>query len=352
MKSARIVHSILGEHAYEALEKAITKLGTKSVVDITELHDALKIAPKSIIAFLMKELKSMDKDQAKDIELPWDKEAKILINKKDEDVYAGHIAKAGKIVHEFSLCSIPQLAAHLLSFSEMYDEVPDQEQKEESSPKSEEKSPDQESSTKLSDIDSIRHQLKYLDDKINALMMLVASQNAPAEVKKSEEEPDLKKKFIDSVKKYKLAKGGLAPGMPKPPKPGSNVGGSNGLTQAGVHSDKTPHSDIGKAPKTHENNNPFLKAPKTTTAQPKQPKQPSLASSEKVPEKILTFQKSELSNKCTDCGQIASDCACFRALSKPEIKKSDAKSITFKFNGDWDSESISALYKSIRRLKD
>lgn len=349
MKSSRVVHSILGEQAYEVLNKAIMKLGTKSVVDISELHDALKIAPKSVIAFLMKELKSMNKDEAKEIKLPWDNEATLLINKKDEDVYAGHIAKGGKVVHEFSLCSIPQLAAHLLSFSELYDDVP--EQKEESSAKSEEKSPEQESSTKLSDIDSIRHQLKYLDDKINALMMLVANQSAP-EMKKSEESPDLKKKFIESVKKYKLAKAGLAPGMPKPPKPGSNVGGSQGITRAGVHEDKTAHSDIGAAPKTHESNNPFLKAPKAPVAQAKQPKQPKLVASEKVPEKIITFQKSELANTCTDCGQIASDCACFRALSKPEIKKSDSKSITFKFNGDWDSESISALYKSIRRLKD
>lgn len=350
MKSSRIVHSILGTQAYEALNKAITKLGTKSVVDITELHDALKIAPKSIIAFLMKEAKTMKKDEAKEIKLPWDQDATILINKKDEDVYAGNIAKAGKIVHEFSLCSIPQLAAHLLSFSEMYDEVPEQDE----SPKEEsEKAPEQDSS-----LDGIKHQLKYLDDKINALMMLVASQNSPMaempkeEVKKSDIEPDLKKKFIDSVKKYKLAKGGLAPGMPKPPKPGSNVGGNQGITQAGMHSDKTAHTDVGGAPKTHESANPFLKAPKAPAAQPKQPKQPTLASSEKVPEKILTFQKSELVNNCTDCGEIASSCACFRALSKPEIKKSDSKSITFKFNGDWDQESISALYKSIRRIKD
>lgn len=332
--SSRIINSILGEQAYEALNKAITKLGTKSVVDITELHDALKIAPKSIIAFLMKELKGMDKDGAKEIKLPWDEEATILINKKDEDVYAGNIAKQGKIVHEFALCSIPQLAAHLLSFSEMYDEVPEQEVKEESR----KEAPTQET--------DVRQQIKMLDDKINALMMLVASQNSHSTLDKSE--PDLKKKFIESVKKYSLAKGGLAPGMPKPPRPGSSVGGNQGITKEGIHSPKTDATDSSTHEFTQLKNQPNMKVPEPSVKQPKQPKQVKLASSEKV----LTFKKSEMNGKCTECGQTVSDCACFKALSKPEIKKSDSSNVTLKFRSDWDSESISALYKSIKKLKE
>ena len=349
LNTSKIVASIVGQELYDALNKSIMKMGTKSVVDITELHDALKIAPKSIIAFLMRELGSMKKDEAKEVKLPWDDQSTMLINKKDEDVYAGRIARAGKVEHEFELCSIPQLAAHLLSFSEMYDQVPDTELSPEKSTKEE------------SDADIYAH-LKILDDKVNALLMMVVSQSpiqkneklnkSSLEIDDDDEILELQtraalKNFINSIKGLKKA--GLAPKMPSPPKAGSNVGGNNGLTQAGIHGDKTAHTDLNTKPVTQIKNNPFLKVPKATAAAVTQAKPPkTLAQSEKT----MIVKKSELTNKCADCKQVAINCACFRVLSKPEIKKSEGQNITLKFRSDWDSDSISALYKSLKRIRD
>lgn len=349
MKSTEVLKSIMGEELYEALNKALVKLGTKSVVDLAELHSAMKTAPKSVIAFLMREVHPMSKDETKEVKIPWDDTAKMTITKLDSDVYKGLIFKDGKIIHEFDLTAIPQLAAHIMSSFEIYDEDEHQETaKEESSVK------EQENESEL------RQQIKMLDDKINALMMLVASQSP---IQKNENwtkdigkiaksnydamiKPDLRKKFIESVKGLK--KTGQMPKMPGPPKAGTKVGGNQGLTQAGIHGDKTTHTDLSSKPHTQQNANPFLSAPKTSTPQAKQPKSPKLASSEKT----MTVQKSELSHKCDDCGQAVGSCACFKALSRPEIKKSEGQSVTFKFNGDWDQESIQALYKSIKRIRE
>lgn len=332
----KVLKSIMGEELYESLNKALVKLGTKSVVDLDELHSAMKTAPKAVIAFLMKELKDMEKDQTKEVDIPWDESAKMTITKLDADVYKGLIVKDGKIIHEFDLTAIPQLAAHIMSAFEIYDE--NENSSEESSRKEE------------SDLD-IKQHIKALDDKINALMMLIASNRS---LDKSEamykEVPheDSKHKFIEFVKKHSLAKAGVMPKMPSPPKAGSKVGGQQGLTQAGFHGDKTAHSDLNQKPVTQSKNNPYMKAPKSSAPQPKQPKQAKLTQSEKT----MTVQKSELSHSCVDCGQTVSDCACFKALSKPEIKKSEGQNVTFKFKGDWDSESIQALYKSIKRIRE
>lgn len=377
MKTINISKSILGPDLYEALNKAIVKMGTNSVVDITELHDALKIAPKSIIAFLMRELGDMKKDGAKEIKLPWDNNSLLLINKKDSDVYAGRISKDGKTVHEFSLCSIPQLAAHLLSFSEMYDQIPDEVGAIEPN--------------KDGHAEDLKEKVKQLEEKINTLMMLVASQvsqtnkvvmdrqefidehknlievlKSPSHkddkeemkeqekeledyIKKNEASNDLKKELIKNIKAYSLRKAGLAPTMPKPPKPGTKVGGNQGITQAGFHGPKTTASDTNTKPRTMLEN-PHMQAPKpgsNASMMPKTPKTPKLAASEKT----LIVAKSELKNQCADCRESIVNCFCFRALSAPIIEKRQNDMVRLKLGPDWDSEAVEALYKNILSSK-
>lgn len=348
-----VLQSIMGKEMFESLNKALVKLNTKSVVDIAELHSAMKTVPKSIMAFLMRELKDMKKDETREIKLPWADNSMMVITKMDSDVYKGKMIRDSKVAHEFDLTAIPQLAAHLMSTFEIYDE-------------------DQagggdggEGSSKASESNNdLKEQVKALDSKINALMMLIASQQmtknvemAKTEIKKSDAN-----KFEKFCKSYRnLQKGGLAPKMPSPPRPGTKVGGNAGITQAGFHGPKTEHSDSNKHPRT-QLENPYLKAPKsagdTKGSKPKASGQgttsatAAVTSSTAKSEKTLTVAKSELHNKCIDCGQGVGDCACFKALSKPEIKKSDSNNITFKFKSDWDSEAVEALYKSIKRRRE
>ena len=333
-KYEKLIKAALGVQVYEILEKSIVKKDTASVVDIDELASAIKIVPKSVVAFLMKELPSMKEGEAKEVELPFgEKKTTMLVNKKAEDVYKGHFIEGGHIVHEFELCSIPQLAAHMLSHFEMYDETPEQIEHQESESK--------ESSSK--EDDSIRSQLLALEQKLNALMMLVTAQP----VVKSERAEKLK-----NISKT-LKKAGLMPGMPKPPSPGTKVGGNQGITMTGLHGDKTAATDSQTKVKTLSSENKNLKLPDATKQMFKQPKPPQAAKAENEnQERTLVLKKSELDSICTDCGQIATSCMCFACLSKPEIKKSQTTDkVVLKFKSDWDKDAVTSLYLSIKKGK-
>ena len=338
----RLVRSILGEQVYEALHKSIVKLGTQSVVDITELHDALKIAPKSVVAFLTKNLVNMKKDDAKELDLPWDSNSKMLINKMGDDVYKGHIVQEGKIVHEFDLCSIPQLAAHLLSFFELYDEVPS----------IQEDLNGELSDTTQHDIAQIKSQLQALESKINALIMLSATV-PPAVVKKNQQ--DKKSKALKSLKRTELIKTGIARTMPKPSRPGVHSGSQKGITHGGKHGPKTPYSDFSvKDGQSQVSLDPNLKTGDKLSRQyglPSQPKQP------KQPKMSLTLKSDDISSTCLDCGEPDfvkgkfQKCACFKVMSTPDVKKSDRGVVTFFFKDDWDSDNQIALWHSLKKVR-
>ncbi len=326
----KLVKSILGDQVFEALNKSIVKLGTRSVVDIGELHAALNIAPKSIVAFLMKNIASMKVNEAKEINLPWDDKAFMLVNKKAQDVYMGHIAKNGQIEHEFDNCSIPQLSAHILSAFELYDEVPGHEKQEEKH------SPDE--------VAGIKAHLQALEAKINALIMLAVSAPPQQLIQKSQKE-----EMIKAI--HALKKAGIAPSMPKPPRPGVHSGSQQGIAQSGFHGDKTASTD------SHPNKvqsavklNPQLKTGDKLAAKnglPQQPKQPKLA---------MTLKSENASSKCLDCGEPDfvngkfQKCSCFKAMSNPTVKKSEA-SVTFSFGSDWDDDNRIALWHSLKKVR-
>lgn len=333
--SQKLIKSILGAEVYEALNKSIVKLNTKSVVDITELHDALQIAPKSVVAFLMNNITGMAKDEAKEIKLPWDENATMLINKRDADVFTGHISKEGKIIHEFDFCSIPQLSAHILSLFELYDEVPANEELMADAPAEPKDS---------GELDKIKLQLQGLESKLNALIMLAAGN--PLDVKKSQK--DKISKAIGSLKKA-----GLAPTMPRPSKPGMHSGSQAGITKAGFHNPKTAETDLSvNRAQSKEKLNPDLVAGNKLSSKnglPQQPKQPKQT-------KMSLKLSEESQSKCLDCGE--SDfhngkmirCSCFKALSAPDTKKNENGSTTILFKNDWDESSRIALWQSLRKM--
>lgn len=315
MKRTNLLKSIIGEELCESLNKALVKLGTKSVVDLEELHSAIKTVPKSILAFLMKELKDLKKDETKEVRIPWDNSASMVVTKLDADVYKGKIFKDSKVIHEFDLTAMPQLAAHIMSCFEIYDEHDEES-----------------SSSSSSSSHELRDRVASLENKIDSLLMGWASRRedvSKAEVKKTEESK--KGKIVKALKKA-----GIGPKMPSPPRAGTKVGGNAGTTKMGLHGDKTPHSDLNAKPKT-QTANPYMKGAANT------------AKSEK--EKILILNKSDLDSSCGDCGNKISDCVCFKALSKPEIKKSEDGKVILKFRSDWDMEAVAALYKSVKRRK-
>lgn len=324
----------MGEQPYEALAKALDKIPTKSVVDLQELHASLKVVPKALISFLIKELKPIPEHGNKEIDLPFKENCFLLVNKQTADVYNGHIRDGGKIIHEFRLTALPQLAAHIMSTFELYEDSqmgPDQSEKS----KPEEKSAKEDSSVherideleqKLNDT-----QMQMLNDKVDDLMRVVAHS-------KESKAPEL------TIKTDELDKAGLMPAMPAPPKAGSAGGVKEPKT--GIMGDKTPATDANLKPSKMKL--PNLKAPGTAAKAPQ--------TGPKVPNPFVKSLKMSLNKSqnstCPDCGEseIKSGtpvrCACFKALSEPVIKAEGA-AISMSFKEDWDTDSIEMLYKSL-----
>lgn len=359
----KLAKAVLGDSLFESLQKSIVKSPTGSVVDITEAHDALQIAPKSVMAFIMAETKDMPDMGAKEISVPFAENTMMLLNKATADQYSGHFVQKGKIVHEFKNVSIPQLSSHILSLFELYDESPSNEDAGDSSVQ--EHTGDTKTETAIEE----------LRQKIDQLFMMVANQKqniivntAPLESTQKSEKPEDKKKHLKNI----LRKAGLMPTMPKPKLPGKNAG-MQGISHAGFHDPKTSSSDTNTKIVTADTKNPSLKAPKGGMAAPKvanampkmstsmpkmntgsgKPAGPKMAGGAKEPQmgKSLTFTKSELSAPCSDCGKTG-HCLCFKALSKPDIKKNEDGKVVLHFGADWDAASLTAFYESIKRIRD
>lgn len=350
-----LVKSLVGEN-YQKLLKAITKQHTASVVDITELNDSFQIAPKSLIAWLMVNVASMSVGDSKIINAPWKKGSQIVVNKKAQDVYSGSIVSNGKTEHEFALCSIPQLAAHLLSYYELYDEaIIENSQKQEIKPELQEKiSPDNQKDSDLSfQIQKLCDEIQDLKAKVNAVIVLGALQSqlqkSSGEFSEQSKQSQLTK-LMTALKKLKKGH------MPRPPKPGQNVGSHvHGITHAGFHGDKTPASDLHiNSIQTHEKLNPYLKSGEKLARQfglQQQPKPPKQA-------KLVLKSDGLVGNKyCPDClepifkNNKMSLCSCFEILSKPDVKSKNGN-IVLTFENDWSAEDRRLLLKTWAEKKD
>lgn len=377
-----IVKSLLGT-VYDKLEKSIVKEDTNSVVDISELHDAFNLAPKSLVAWLMTNIAPLNVNDGKIIDVPWEKNSQLLVNKKSEDVYSGYITKDGQKAHEFHNCSIPKLAAHLLSFYELYDEailehktkakeksemaVPIKDKKEDENNESEKKnnlsdkikSLELKNDNKNSDFASV---ISLLEKQIDAIIAITTklhkSDNCAERFNKNKHEKDVKiklKQFIDVIKRLKLYRSDqFSMKMPAPPRPGTKVGGQRGITRAGKHGYKTPFSDFNPSGgQTQTRLFHYLKSGERLAEmfhlpkQPKQPKQP----------KFSLFLKSE-NAVCPDCNGFLfqkgefKKCACFMVLSDPVVDKNKNGLVTLSFNKDWDKDSIVALSDTLLRCFD
>jgi hypothetical protein len=306
MKYERLLRSILDESLYEQLNKALTKLSTSSVVDIGEVYHSLKVAPKAVLSFLSRALRGMDDKSPKEIPLPWSNNATLSITKQASDVYKGHIVEDGQITHEFTLTSLPALAAHLTSHFELYDD------------KSDSRDADSSISDRLDRLESKLHslQLQALEAKVNELIAVSSRKTSKSEG---------------------LEKGGLMPTMPQPPKGGANI--NQTPTKTGIKGMRTAATDRMSKPAAQVANKPEL------TIKPQKLK-------------TITFNKSDVNSKCLECGEDELDksglykgCSCWKGLSRPTIKKSDSNSVTLEFRPDWDDDDLVALVRSVYKYE-
>lgn len=122
-KQTNLIHSILGNDFLEEIKKAeVYKPFVNVAVDPMEVKVALQIVPRAVLGFLMAQLKPMEKNGIKTIDLAmFDPGSFLEVNKLDKDVYMGTIYKEGKILNEFKYRTIPGIGLVVMSTFELYD---------------------------------------------------------------------------------------------------------------------------------------------------------------------------------------------------------------------------------------
>ena len=123
-KIFEVVSELLGDDFYEELNKfELIKQNTQTAVDPEEVETALRIVPKAVMAWLIKNLGEMQISESKELKLPFSKAdgASLQLTKIDNDVYSGEINKDGQKVTKFLYRPLPSIGLILLTTFEMYD---------------------------------------------------------------------------------------------------------------------------------------------------------------------------------------------------------------------------------------
>lgn len=126
MKQTDLIKNMLGESFLEDLSKTeIVKPITQTVVDHEELASALKIVPRIVMSWLIKNLTPLKEGDSINIDLPFPQsdKSRLEARKLANDVYSGSILKNNKVVNRFLYRTIPGIGLIILTTFEMYEIV-------------------------------------------------------------------------------------------------------------------------------------------------------------------------------------------------------------------------------------
>jgi hypothetical protein len=124
-KSLDTLLTVLGQDGIEALQKAIFHNGTQAVSDPSELYLPLLVVPRTILSWLVQNIKPMKPGEYKDLPFPGKSDVIIHVQKQDLDQYKGEFIHKGKVIHTFDKQGLPSIGGHLMSIGEDYDHLSD-----------------------------------------------------------------------------------------------------------------------------------------------------------------------------------------------------------------------------------
>jgi hypothetical protein len=119
-KSQEYFFKLLGEDFTETLVKSeLIKPETQTALSHEEIFHALKIVPKTVMNFLIINLKNGPTTGI--LDLPWTPNSRLEYNKFGPDIYSGSLIRDNKIVYPFKYRSLPGLGLIILSTFELYE---------------------------------------------------------------------------------------------------------------------------------------------------------------------------------------------------------------------------------------
>ena len=121
-KATYFLDKTLGKDFFESLAKTeLWKPGTKSVNDIDDMRIGLKIVPRTVMSFLIRELAPMNVGENKEVKIPVPAANAVLkVTKHERDQYSGEVLEDNKVIVDFKFRSIPGLGLVIMSAFELY----------------------------------------------------------------------------------------------------------------------------------------------------------------------------------------------------------------------------------------
>jgi hypothetical protein len=120
-----LLSKYIGDEGFDTLSKAIYRKQTNTFADPLELYLPLLAVPRTILSWLVQNIKPMAVDEKKDFDLPGIEGAVIHVEKQASDVYKGEVIQDGKIIHFFENQSLPSIGGHIMTITESYDHIKD-----------------------------------------------------------------------------------------------------------------------------------------------------------------------------------------------------------------------------------
>jgi hypothetical protein len=119
----KFIEGFLGKEFFQELKKGdiVFTKPYSLTVDGAEIQMGLDIVPKTIMKWLLTELKPMKPTEIKSISIPCDITATLNVHKLSSDSYNGDIVKDGRQIYKFLSRSVPGIGLIVMTTFELYD---------------------------------------------------------------------------------------------------------------------------------------------------------------------------------------------------------------------------------------
>lgn len=121
----------MGDKGFETLKKTVYRKDSDSSLGPLDLYMPLMVLPRTILSWLVQNIKPMKVNDTKQVPFPGNSEIIIHVQKTGRDSYRAEFVEGGRIIHEFDKQTLPLIGGHLMTIGEMYDDIATDEEPEE-----------------------------------------------------------------------------------------------------------------------------------------------------------------------------------------------------------------------------
>lgn len=117
-----MLNDMMGSKGYETLKKTVYRKDSDSSLGPLDLYMPLMVLPRTILSWLVQNIKPMKVGDLKEIKFPGNEKIIIHAQKTGRDSYRAEFVEEGQVIHTFDKQTLPGIGGHLLTVGEMYED--------------------------------------------------------------------------------------------------------------------------------------------------------------------------------------------------------------------------------------